>query len=156
MTLPIVRQFIRISVALVVGAVLLSPIPAAAQDHNRVLLSLTNNTAVTGEFEDLYQGTVYIRVTLHDQRRIPLTQIRFINFEALDEVYNAEKRDAVGPHQYLVMKSGLKVKGQLVNIEGGAGSQKENEPRMVSFRDSDGRVGQFRMGDCLRLYLLDW
>jgi hypothetical protein len=139
------------------GAVLLSPIPAAAQDHNRVLVALANNTpAVTGEFEDLYQGTVFIRVTLHDQRRIPLAQIKFMNFEGKDEIFFAEKTEAAGPNQLLVLKSGLKVKGQLVNIEGGAGSQKENDPRMVSFRDLDGRVGQFRMGDCLRMYLIDW
>ncbi len=107
MTLPIVRQSINVAAVLCLGATLLSAIPAAAQDRNRIL-----------DF--------------------------------------AEKKEAAGPHQLLVLKDGKTVKGQLVNIEGGAGSQKENEPRIVSFRDSDGRVGQFRMGDLLRIYLVDW
>ena len=157
MTRPPDRQRQRSLAAALVACVLLTPLLAAAQDHNRVLVRTRDNVATTGEFEDLYQGTVFIRVSPNDQRRIPLDQIMFMNFEGRDEDPREEIALANGPHHLLVLKKDtLRVKGQLLGIEGGAGSQKENQPRLVAFRDADGRVGQFRMGDLLRLYLIDF
>ena len=38
------------------------------------------NERVTGQFEDLNNDTIYIRQSLHDQRRLPLGSILVIDF----------------------------------------------------------------------------
>lgn len=147
-----VRRALPLLVAMLVGVAVLIPSPARAQDRNRVYLDTADDEpAMIGEFEDLNRGIVYIRVSLHDQRRVPIERVAFINFEGKAAYSRDELALAMGPHHLLILKDGTPVKGRLVNIEGGAGSQREDQPRIVSFRDEDGRVGQFRMADLARL-----
>jgi hypothetical protein len=129
--------------------------PAAAQD--RVAIILRADTVI-GEFEDWTRatGTVYVRVSLHDQRRIPMRDIYLIDFTGSARMYRDEFSDADGPHHLLVLANGQRIKGQLLNIEGGPGSAKPGEPRILSFRTVAGDEMRYRPNELARLYLIDF
>ena len=129
--------------------------PAAAQD--RVAVILRADTAI-GEFEDWVRatGTVYVRVSRNDQRRIPMRDIYAIDFTAAAKMLRDEFKDADGPHHLLVLANGQRIKGTLLNIEGGPGSAKPEEPRILSFRTVDGDEMRYRPSELARLYLIDF
>lgn len=136
-------------------AAVLSAAPAAAQD--RVAVVLRADTVV-GELEDWSRGTgtVYVRVSLNDQRRIPMRDIYAIDFTAAAKMYRDEFKEADGPHHMLVLAGGQRIKGTLLNIEGGPGSAKPDEPRILSFRTVDGDEMRYKPSELARLYLIDF
>ncbi len=129
------------------------PLAAGAQDRVSAVMRASGEI-VTGAFEDLHDGTVYVRVTLHDQRRLPLTGILLFDFAGNgQDLPEAERNEARGTDHLLVMRSGGRSRGRLLNIEGGEGSSKLDEPRIISFRTVDGELRRVRPADVARLYL---
>jgi hypothetical protein len=126
--------------------------PVMAQD--RVTLLMRDGTLVSGDFEGRVVEEVYVRVTKDDQRRLMLTDVALIdvggNAKGLPE---AELAMAAGAEHVLVPSKGAPLRGRLMDIEGGSGSRKPNDPRMVYFRSTDGQEHRLRMGDVARLYL---
>ena len=127
--------------------------PAVAQD--RVSVAMRNSgEVVTGTFEDLNNDIVYVRVSLHDQRRLPLGGILLLDFTGDPRnLPEAERNDARGGDHLLVMRNGGRSRGRLLNIEGGEGSSKPDEPRIISFRTVDGEERRVRPSDVARIYL---
>ncbi|MGE3274507.1 MAG: hypothetical protein AB7O67_05310 [Vicinamibacterales bacterium] len=161
MTMAITACVRRRVVSLLAGAALLLGLPSSLVAADRVFVafggdSIRNATRVVGEFEDLNGGTVYVRVSLHDQRRIPLGEIWIMNFDAEDAFFPAEAQGALGPQHVMAIRGRGWVAGTLLNIEGGPGSSKPDEPRIVSFRTQDGREVRVPMSEVARLYLRDF
>jgi hypothetical protein len=126
--------------------------PASAQD--RVTVVMRGGDVATGTFEDLNNGTVYVRESLNSQRRLPLGGILVMDFAGNGQnLPEAERRDAGGDDHLLVLRNGSRTRGRLLNIEGGEGSSKPDEPRIVSFRTVDGEERRVRPGDIARVYL---
>lgn len=140
---------------LVATALALACVPIAASAQDRVSVAMRNSgEVVTGTFEDLNNGTVYVRASLHDQRRLPLSGILVLDFAGnAQNLPEAERSDARGGDHLLVMRSGGRSRGRLLNIEGGEGSSKPDEPRVISFRTVDGEERRVRPADVARLYL---
>jgi len=127
--------------------------PAVAQERATVLMR-SSQERVSGTFEDLNNGTVFIRVSLHDQRRLPLGDIAVIDFAGDAQNLPAnEINDVRGGEQMLVARDGAVVRGRLLNIEGGEGSSKPNEPRTVSFRTVGGEERRWRASQVARIYV---
>ena len=127
--------------------------PAFAQDRATVVMR-NGNERVTGQFEDLNNGTIYIRESLHNQRRLPLSGILVIDFAGNGQnLPNGEEREARNADHLLVTRGGALSRGRLVNIEGGDGSGKPGEPRIVSFRTNEGEERRLRPADIARIYL---
>ncbi|MBL8143116.1 MAG: hypothetical protein JNM38_18510 [Acidobacteria bacterium] len=134
-------------------ALLFTTSPAIAQDRATVVMR-SGNERITGQFEDLNNGTIYIRESLHSQRRLPLSGILVIDFAGNGQNFPAaEEREARGADHLLVVRGGSSSRGRLVNIEGGDGSSKPGEPRIVSFRTVDGEERRMRPSDIARIYL---
>ncbi|MEZ5285995.1 MAG: hypothetical protein R2712_14535 [Vicinamibacterales bacterium] len=133
-------------------AVALLASPVIAQEQ--VTIVQRDGGKVSGRFEDWAHNTdtLYVRVSQPDQRRIPLGSVLVIDVGGNGSNFPASETDAAqGSEHVLVTRSGEVLKGRLLNIEGGDGSAKPNEPRTVSFNAGSER--RFRMSEVARIYL---
>ena len=60
------------------GVLLFGPV-WAQEPAERVTVQLRGGDRVTGALEDLEGGTLFVRVSLHDQRRIPMSDVALID-----------------------------------------------------------------------------
>lgn len=144
------RTYLR---SLVLAVVLLA-VAGQAQAQDRVTVVQRDGGKVSGIFEDWHRPSdiVYVRVTPTDQRRIPLKNVLVMDFGGdAASLAPAETEAAQGGDHVLVTKGGEVLRGRLLNIEGGEGSQQPGEPRMLSFQA--GAERRFRMTEVARLYL---
>lgn len=127
---------------------------ATAQDPgDRATVQLRDGTKVEGRIEELARGTLFLRVSLHDQRRIAVADIALIDRRGgASGLPDTEIREARGSDHVLLLSGGSSVKGQLVAIRGGEGSG-DNGPRTYVFRTTDGTERQYGPGDVGRIYL---
>lgn len=137
---------------LVCGFLVLAPIVAQAQEQ--VTIVRRGKQKIAGRFEDWTRATdtVYVRVTQNDQQRFPMADVQLIDVGGNAENLPAgEVQQARGGDHILVTRGGEVLRGRLINIEGGQGSAKENEPRVVSFQAGGER--RFRLSEVARIYL---
>lgn len=126
--------------------------PIVAQEQVTVLNR--NGERVSGRFEawNRQADTVYVRVSLGDQRIIPMRDVALIDVGGgAENLPPAEVEAAKGGEHVLVTRSGELLRGRVANIDGGEGSGADNEPRMVTFQAGGER--RFRMSDVARLYV---
>ena len=127
---------------------------AGAQEQATVLKR--DGTRVAGRFEawNRNTNTLYIRVTQGDQRIIPLGDAAVIDAEGDGQnLPETELGPARSGDHVLVTRAGEVIRGRLTNIEGGEGSGKDGEPRIVSFQVSGGGERRVRFNELRRLYL---
>ncbi len=127
---------------------------AGAQEQATVLKR--DGTRVSGRFEawNRNTNTLYLRVTQGDQRIIPLGDAAVIDAEGNGQnLPETELGPARGGDHVLVTRNGEVLQGRLTNIEGGEGSGKDSEPRIVTFQVSGGGERRVRFNELRRLYL---
>ena len=139
--------------ALLAGA-LTMPGQVRAQGSDDITVLLRSGERVSGRLEDLNNGTLFVRVSTNDQRRLPVSQVALIDYvggaQGLPET---ELGRARGADHIMVLRNSQIVPGQLVDIEGGAGSDKPDDRRVYIFRTTSGderRVAAEQIG---RVYL---
>ena len=127
----------------------------AVSVQTSVTVQLRDGSKVEGRIEEMTpDGTVFIRVSQHDQRRIPISSIALIDrVGGASGLPETEIREAGRPARLLLMSNGGSVKGQLVAIRGGQGSAQEGLARTYVFRAQDGREQEFSMAQVSRVYL---
>ena len=127
----------------------------AVSAQRPVTVQLRDGSKVEGRIEELLpDGTLFIRVSQNDQRRIPISSVALIDrVGGASGLPETEIREAVGPAHLLLMSNGGSMKGQLVAIRGGQGSAQEGQARTFVFRTQDGREQEFPMGQVSRVYL---
>ena len=124
---------------------------SALQD--RATVQLRDGTKVEGRIEELTGDTLFVRVSLHDQRRVPVRDVALIDHVGgASGLPDTETREATGAQHLLVLSNGSSVKGQLVAIRGGEGSADPNQPRTYVFR-SNGREQGYPPQQVARAYL---
>ncbi len=126
---------------------------AAAQEQATVLKR--DGTRVTGRFEawNRNTNTLYLRLSLADQRIIPLGDVIVVEVDGNAENLPATELEAArGSDHILITRSGEVLRGRLTNIEGGEGSGQEG-PRIVSFKPASGDERRIRFSEMRRLYL---
>jgi hypothetical protein len=126
---------------------------AAAQGN--VTVQLRDGSRLAGRVEEMTpDGTLFLRVSQDDQRRIPMASIALIDrVGGAAGLPETELREAVGPDHLLLLSGGSSLKGRLVAIRGGQGSAQEGQPRTYVFRSTDGREQDFQMASVSRVYL---
>ena len=110
----------------------------AAQD--RATVQMRDGSKFEGRIEELTaRGELFVRVSQHDQRRVPISSVALIDkVGGASGLPETELREAAGSQHLLLLSNGSSVKGQLVAIRGGEGSANENEPRTYVFRTGGG------------------
>ncbi len=133
---------------------LLVPGVAGAQEADQVAVQLRNGTIVRGALEDLEDGTLYVRVSLHDQRRLPIGDVALIdrasNASGLPE---SEVRAARGASPIVVLANGTRLEGTLIDMHGGAGSGDPEKPRTIIVRMTNGAERRLPAGEVSRIYM---
>ena len=126
---------------------------AAAQD--RATVQMRDGSKFEGRIEELTaNGELFVRVSLHDQRRVPVTSVALIDkVGGASGLPDTELREAAGSQHLLLLTNGSSVKGHLVAIRGGEGSANENMPRTYVFRANDGREIAYGPEQVSRVYL---
>src|SRR5687767_316584 len=119
-----------------------------------VTVQLRDGTQIEGRIEEMLpDGTLFLRVSQNDQRRIPLNTIALIDRAGgASGLPDSELREAAGPDHLLLLSSGGSVKGRLVAIRGAQGSAQQNESRTYVFRTDDGTERTYSIGQVARIY----
>lgn len=137
------------------SAVLLSVLAIAsphAQQEDRATVQLRDGAKVEGRIEALGKGTLFLRVSLADQRRIPIPSIALVDrVGAAAGLPDTEIREARNAEHLLLLTGGASVKGQLVQIRGGEGSGDEG-PRTYIFRTTTGEERSYPPEQVARIY----
>jgi hypothetical protein len=130
----------------------LSPV-VAQEPGDRATVQLRDGTKVEGRIEELAGGTLFLRVSQHDQRRINVGDIALIDKRGgASGLPTTEIRVARGADHVLLLNGGSSVTGRLVTIKGGEGSG-DPGPRTYVFRAADGSERQYGPGEVARIYL---
>lgn len=131
---------------------LLVAAPATAQDD--VTVMLRSGEKVAGQLEDLNSGTLFVRVSLNDQRKLPIGEVAVIDFVGgASGLPETELSKARGDEHLLVLRNSTLVPGRLVDISGGKGSDKPNEQRLFIFRTSGGEERRVPVAEVGRVYV---
>lgn len=134
-------------------AAALSVTAISAQVQDRATIQLRDGTKVEGRIEALGKGTLFLRVSLADQRRIPVPSIALIDRKGgASGLPDTEIRVARNAEHLLLLTGGASVRGQLVQIRGGEGSGDEG-PRTYVFRTSTGEERTYPPEQVARIYL---
>jgi hypothetical protein len=123
--------------------------------QGNVTVQLRDGSKVEGRIEEMTtDGTLFVRVSQHDQRRIPISSVALIDrVGGAQGLPETELREAAGSQHLLLLSGGGSAKGQLVAIRGGQGSAQEGQARTYVFNLADGRQQQYDMAQVSRVYL---
>lgn len=121
---------------------------AAAQRDATILLR--SGERISGSFEDVQNNLLYLRVSLHDQRRLPISEVALIDFvggaRGLPET---ELVAARSDGDLLILSNGTSHRGSLVDVTG----DREGDRVDVVFRTREGGTVRFPVSEVGRLYL---
>jgi hypothetical protein len=125
---------------------------AGAQD--RATVQMRDGSKFEGRIEELTpNGELFVRVSQHDQRRVPVSSVALIDkVGGAAGLPDTEVREAAGSQHVLLLSNGSSLKGQLVAIRGGEGSANGDQPRTYVFR-ADGGERTFGPAEVSRIYL---
>ena len=123
--------------------------------QSAVTVQLRDGSRIEGRIEELtVDGTLFVRVSQHDQRRIPISSVALIDrVGGASGLPETELREAVGSHHLLLLNNGTGVRGRLLSIRGGQGSAQEGQPRTYVFRTEDGSQREYEMAQVSRVYM---
>jgi hypothetical protein len=119
-----------------------------------VTVQLRDGGKIQGRIEELTaDGTLFVRVSKDDQRRIPISSVALIDHVGgASGLPDTELREATGSQHLLLLTSGNSVKGQLVAIRGGQGSAQESQAQSYVFRSQDGNQQAYPTAQVARVY----
>lgn len=125
----------------------------AAEAQDRATVQLRDGSKFEGRIEEMTGGELFVRVSQHDQRRVPVSNVALIDrVGGASGLPDTELREAAGSQHVLLLSNGSSLKGQLVAIRGGEGSANENQPRAYVFR-TDGQERSFAPDQVSRVYM---
>ncbi|HWI18623.1 MAG TPA: hypothetical protein VNT81_12800 [Vicinamibacterales bacterium] len=128
-------------------------IGAITSAQDRATVQLRDGSRFEGRIEEMTTNELFVRVSLHDQRRVPISSVALIDrVGGGTGLPDTELREAAGSQHLLMLQGGSSLKGQLVAIRGGEGSANPNDPRTYVFRTSDGAQRSLTPDQVSRIY----
>jgi hypothetical protein len=145
-----IRKFLF---TLVLAALAFPSVPTAqATDEHRATVLLRNGDRVSGNLEDVENNTVFVRVSLHDQRKISLGDVALIDFAGgATGLPETELAVARGNQHLALLRGGESWQGQFVDIRGGEAAA-SGDPHSLIFRTNDGREQRVVLDRVARIY----
>ncbi len=136
------------------GLMVCAAVTFAQEGQDRATIQLRNGTKVEGRIEALGGGVLFLRVSLADQRKLPLSEVALIDRKGgASGLPETELSVARGAEHLLLLTSGVSQKGSLVGIKGGEGSGEDDQPRTYVFRTTDGQEHRYGQSEVARIYL---
>lgn len=128
-------------------ALVLPAVPADAQ----VTATVVTKTGERHTGRDLGyrvdRGEVAIRTSLHEQPRLPVGQVAYVDFGGTPDV----KVDITGSQEALVMRDGRVTRGQVIEL-GHENPTDNTSPFLVVFRDEAGQEHRMNVNQVGRIY----
>jgi hypothetical protein len=140
---------IRKLVLLLALSLLALPSFVIAQHEHRATVQTRNGDRVSGLLADVEGGIVYVRVSLHDQRRLPIGDVLLIDFVGgATGLPDTELVAAARPDHLAVLRNGSSWTGQFVDIRGGEATATPGEDHTLIFRTGgeERRIGLDQVG----------
>jgi hypothetical protein len=123
-----------------------------AQHEHRATVLLRNGDRVSGTLEDVENGTVFVRVSLHDQRKIPVGEVALIDLAGgASGLPETELSVARGSNHLALLRGGESMQGNFVDIRGGEAGA--TEPHALIFRTTSGEERRVSLDNVARIYL---
>jgi hypothetical protein len=136
----------------VLAALVLPAIASAQERAHQATVLLRNGERVSGALEDVDNGTVYVRASLNDQRKIALSQVALIDFVGgASGLPETELVVARGANHVALLRGGESLQGQFVDIRGG--ETNATEPHALIFRTTNGQERRVSLDAVSRIYL---
>jgi hypothetical protein len=133
-------------------ATLAIPSVSFAQHEHRATVLLRNGERVSGALEDVENGTVFVRASLHDQRKLPIGQVALIDFAGgASGLPETELSAARGNNHLALLRGGESISGTFVDIRGG--EEGATEPHALIFRTTGGEERRIALDNVARIYL---
>ena len=128
-----------------------------AQDQSatqhRVTVQTRSGERISGLLQDVEAGTVFVRISQHDQRRLPIGDVVLIDFVGgASGLPETELAAAARSEHLVVLRNGSSWTGQFVDVRGGEAGAPAGTPHALVFRANgeERRVGLDQVG---RIYL---
>ena len=129
---------IRKLVLLVALSLLALPSFVIADHEHRVTVQMRNGDRVSGLLEDVENGRVYVRVSQHDQRQLPVGDVLVIDFVGgASGLPDTELSVAAKPDHLVVLRNGSSWTGRFVDVHGGEATAAPGETHTLIFRDGN-------------------
>ena len=142
----------NLALTLALGALAL-PSFSLAQEGREATVLLRNGERVTGILEGVENDTVYVRASLHDQRKHSVDQVAVIDFvggaQGLPET---ELSAARGGEHVVVLRDGSSLRGRFVDILG-AEDQRQAANYELVFRTQGGDERREPLSNVTRIYM---
>lgn len=140
--------------SLVLGALAIPAYALANQHEHRATVLMRSGDKVAGQLEDVENGLVYLRVSLHDQRRLPIGDVALIDLVGgASGLPETELNEARGAGHLVVLRDGSSVKGQFIDVRGGEEGAAPNENHALHFRTAGGEERRIMLDNVGRIYL---
>jgi hypothetical protein len=148
----------RHAIATVVGLTLVGA-SGTIDAANQATVLLRSGALVSGDFQDIQNNVVYVRVSQDDERRIPVDGVAIIDFvDQVRGLSRAEVDQARGAGDVLVLRDGAVWPGTLEDVyrEGEGGERTIADAAVeIIFRTREGRSERVAVERVARLYLGD-
>ena len=142
----------RLSLALVLAALALPSVSFAQASGPQATVLLRNGDRVSGVLEDVENNTVFVRVSLNDQRKLNMGEVALIDFVGgASGLPETELSAARGPSHLALLRGGKSWQGHLVDIRGGEAGGSGSQSMI--FRTTDGREQSIALDAVSRIYL---
>jgi len=106
-----------------------------AEAEHRATVLMRNGERVSGNLDDVENGTVYVRVSQNDQRRLPVGDVQLIDFVGgASGLPDTELSVAARPEHLALLRNGTSLTGRFVDIRGGEANAAPGENHMLIFR----------------------
>jgi hypothetical protein len=129
------------------------PSSLLAEDEHKATVLLRNGDRVAGLLEDVEGGVVFVRVSLHDQRKLGIGDVALIDLVGgATGLPESELSVARGPQHLAVLRDGSSLSGQFVDIRGGEATAAANEPHVLHFRLTSGEERRVSLDNVGRIY----
>lgn len=143
---------IRNCVLTLVLAAFALPSISYAQHEHRATVLLRNGDRVAGVLEDVENNTVYVRVSQHDQRKLPVDQVALIDLAGgASGLPETELSVARGANHLALLRGGDSIQGRFVDIRGGE-TENAAEPHALIFRTTSGEERRVSLDNVSRIY----
>jgi len=135
-------------------AALALPSLVLAQHEHRVTVLTRGGDRVAGLLEDVENGLVYVRVSLHDQRRLPIGDVALIDLVGgASGLPETELSVARRSNHVVILRDGSSVTGQFIDIRGGEATAAAGETHTLHFRTTSGEERRITLDNVGRIYL---
>src|SRR5262245_36516252 len=135
-------------------AALVAPSLALADHEHRVTVLMRNGDRVAGLLEDVERGVVFVRASLHDQRRLPLSDVALIDLVGgATGLPETELSVARGPNELALLRDGSSLSGKFIDVHGGEATAGPNETHMLIFRTTNGEERRIPLDNVSRIYM---